>query len=470
MNKRFKNASYSAVITTAAIAIVIIIALISDLLVARFPLSLDLTREGVFSLSAQTSEVLNNLEQDVTIYHLIRVADTAEEHVRMLDEILNNYERQSNRITVRQIDPHKNPDVIQRFSVPLRFGDFVITSGDRYRVVNGGTLAMMDQGTGVRALVAEQQLTNAIVRATDARDISVALTTGHGEPVELLEQGLGMILNQEGFEYSVVDLLTEDISDDVETIIIIGPQRDFHESEIVKLDEFLSRGNTGLVYLPAFINEYFANLDGFIAELGVTVNRDFVVETDSNRLAPHDTFGVLVIPDLYEHEITRNITGRFVTPMDNRSLTIRHDVSALISTVPLMQTSAQSYARANMDTTDFEAQPGDVSGPLTLASLTTIMNVPEVGEVSYSRVLIMGSNTWLVFMGSPLYANQDFFFASLNYLSGEEGGVTISPTIIMPNVLRLTGANINLITIISFVLPLLAILLGLFVFIRRRRL
>ena len=252
MNKKFKYASYSFIVTIAAIAIAVIIALIGDLLVDRFPISWDLTREGRYQISSETRTILNNLEQDVTIYQLIQGADTGRTGLdildRTVDEILDNYRRTGSRIAVRQIDINRNPGFDQRFPshpTALRVGDLVFVSGDRYRVVTARSLITEQTMTGAGFDV-DRQFATAVVRVTDTRDVVLAFTTGHGE-AQILEAGLGAILSDEGFVYSYIDLFTEDIADDVDTLVIIAPQRDFLESEIVKIDEFLNRGNTNLV-------------------------------------------------------------------------------------------------------------------------------------------------------------------------------------------------------------------------------
>jgi len=468
--KKLKYASLSAMVTIVAIAIAVIVMLMADLLVDRFPIKWDLTREGLFTISAPTREILNDLEQDVVIYQLVSGTDTW----RTVDEMLDNYRRHSSRISVRQIDPVRHPGFEQRFpsyTAPLRPDDLIFTSGGRYRVVPARNLFVQGQ-QGAAMFTMEQQFTSAILRVTDTRDVVLAFTTGHDEmevPTWLIS-----ILNDEGFEVREIDLLTDDIEEDVDTIIIAAPQRDFALSGIVKLDEFINRGNANIIYLPAFVNEHFENLDGFIAEFGVTVNRDYVIETDSNMIAeqaisPFERIRI-TLPEVLAEDITRNVAGtrRFGT-LRNRSLSL-NEVRG-ITPVPLMRTSAQAYSKVNMDFDNRERESGDLSGPFTLASLTTIPIIsPDGRNVEQSRVLVMSSNEWIAFSVMPEYANRAFLLGSLNYMNDRDVDVAVVPTLILPNRLDVTERDAEVINILIWILPILVILLGMLVFVRRRSL
>jgi len=222
------------------------------------------------------------------------------------------------------------------------------------------------------------------------------------------------------------------------------------------------------------VDEYFDNLDGYLAEFGITVNRDLVVETDVNQVAMLPQFGIATLPQVLPHEMMGVVDGERLVTFDNRSISFADTVRA--STEALLRTSSQAYAKADMLSEIWEREPGDASGPFYFATLTTIPifhQRPGGTVIENSRILTMGSSVWLMFvLDERTFSNRDFLIGSLNYLNERETRLMIRPTPIVVNIFdRIpTEADVRNINIIIWAFPFLVVLLGIFVFLRRRKL
>ena len=91
-NKKFKYGGYATLVTIIFIAILVAINLIVD----QMGIKVDLTPNELYSLSQQTYDILDDLDQDVTIYGLY---ETGKEQI-MVTEVLDRYASHSKKINV----------------------------------------------------------------------------------------------------------------------------------------------------------------------------------------------------------------------------------------------------------------------------------------------------------------------------------------------------------------------------------
>ena len=181
INKKFKYGCYATLMTAVVIAIVIVIILVVD----QINWKADLTQNQMFSLSEQTYNVPDNLEQDIKI---IGLYETGKEE-RVVTEIIDRYLARSKRITYTTIDPERYPQLVAKYEKDgqsLSTGSLIVESGDRYKIINRYDLVnySFSNTSGqfqAQSLAAEQRLTGAILYVT-AEDLPVVyLLEGHGE-------------------------------------------------------------------------------------------------------------------------------------------------------------------------------------------------------------------------------------------------------------------------------------------------
>ena len=106
-DKNVKYGGYATLITIAVLVGIVII----NLIAGQFPMEIDMTEKKLFSLTDQTLKVLENLEEDITVYGLYKVGEEAEDIVA----VLRRYENASENIRLEFIDPDKNPTFVQKY-------------------------------------------------------------------------------------------------------------------------------------------------------------------------------------------------------------------------------------------------------------------------------------------------------------------------------------------------------------------
>ncbi len=131
-----------------------------------------------------------------------------------------------------------------------------------------------------------------LVSGEDRR--TIAFSAGHGEPDLQNARGRSSPSATSSIErYKVASIPLGGrgmIPDDVDAMIVIGPQRTLNERAVYQLDQFLMRGGLLALFIsntkPDFrvmrpLNVYHG-LDAFLGHLGVQVNRDIVIDRTSN--------------------------------------------------------------------------------------------------------------------------------------------------------------------------------------------
>ena len=106
-DKKLRYGGYATLLTALVIGLIIALNVVTD----QIPASLDMTKNRYFSLSEQTYHILDNLDQDVTIYAFFQIGN---ENAR-LDEVLQKYDVRSKHLTVKHIDPVRNPGFANKF-------------------------------------------------------------------------------------------------------------------------------------------------------------------------------------------------------------------------------------------------------------------------------------------------------------------------------------------------------------------
>ncbi len=199
----------------------------------------DIAAESQYNLSDETLEILDTLEEPVEI--LAFYGQNASPEQREEVEIwLNAYERASDgQITYEFVDPDRNPVLANQYSAGGAGNTIVVTQGERSADV---------------FFPNERNLTTGIVQVLLGEPQIVYFIEGHGErgTNDFQPEGLGTFSSTlETANYTVESLnllLVDEVPEDANVLVTAGPISQFTQTEIEKLDAYLTAGG-GLVIL-----------------------------------------------------------------------------------------------------------------------------------------------------------------------------------------------------------------------------
>ena len=306
--RSFRVGGYSV----AAVLVVIAIAAAANLFVNALPVSLtqiDITSSGVFSISQQTEEILDSLDQEVTIYWVVQNG----KEDSLLETLLKRYEAMSDQVNVVKKDPDVYPTFVQQYaSGGLSNNSLIVASEQRNTTVSSGDLYEYDYsnyyttGTYDTSFAGESALTSAIDYVVREELPKIYTLTGHGEAT--LSTSFQSAVEQENVELEELSLLTvEAVPEDADCVLINGPKKDISQEELELLRSYLEAGGNLILLTDAPEDGTArANLDALMADYGVTAQEGIVLEGDQSYYAMGMPYYLL--PDIKSHTITSPLT------------------------------------------------------------------------------------------------------------------------------------------------------------------
>ncbi|GAB4273274.1 MAG: Gldg family protein [Candidatus Rifleibacteriota bacterium] len=429
----------------------------------------DFTRNKMFSLSDQTIKLLRNLEKDVKVTAFYPTGSREEQ---MVQELLNEYKRNSDKLHVRFVDPFRDPMTVRAMNVSSPGTIVVQCESNRIDVLARDMIEPAKAGVGDDAkpkFKGEQSVTSAILNVTTGRKRKLVFSTGHGEASLSGYTGrdlakLNELLIGDNFDVEEVNLVESNIPEDTDLVAIISPTRDFLKSELDKIRSFL-KGKNGKLIIALDPLSDTANLEKFMLEdLGVLANHDVVVDP---RGLQREYW--TVAPVLTDHEALAPLreSDLMCIMFHCRSLTVEGGKG--YRATDYLDTIENSWAKRNIESGDtiqvaFE-EGKDARGPLKLAVALEAEN-----NASGSKILVFGDSDFIANSHIPFGGNKDLFINSINWMLGQQKLISIRAKILEnPQILLDENAINRIFTFCVIISPLFIVLLGATVFLWRRR-
>ena len=429
--------------------------------------SYDVTENKLFTLTDDTLQYVQGLTQDVTVY-VLADKDSKDDD---LDRTLQQLQSSSDYIHVEYVNPISNPMFYYKYTdIQPAANSLVVVSGSADAVVDYNDIYEYgyDYSTGNYETVGydgEGQILSALMRVEENNTPKFYAVTGHDE-LEFDGRFLDA-LDKENLEYETLQLNAVDsVPADAQCIILNAPINDYSVDETDKVLAYLGQGGHVLVMLAqAQIYEGLPNYEKIIGYYGVSVVDGVIVETDRSRYyqTPYDLF-----PIIEYDEITERVYGSTVFAPMAKGLSYDVD-SEDIRYRPLLMTSDESFSRTDVTTPgNYSISKVDPKGPFVIALETE--RPAENGEISQAVIV----STEYMFTAEaddivPGY-NVKLFGSILAGLASRDTSVVIPvkyyelPSLVFSAQTVYTAALISVI-----VLPLGCLILGMVIWLRRRK-
>lgn len=506
MNKRkLRHGSFATAMTVLFVAAVVLVNIVTTMLFDRFPITIDLTSDSIYSVSDETIEYIEGIDVAVSI----TVMATEDEYRSVSDyavqcsELLDKYTQYNPLIVVSYKDLNSNPDFVANYSQSLESGDIIVELADgdhtRVKIVSlcdiiqvaedyesylseyanyyGAlyTHEMFDTYGLITGSIAEQALTSAIMAVTDANPVTVATLTYPGAD-ESDVSGLTDLLDKNGYILTEINIQTEDIPDDVDLIIIPAPKIDYTTDEISKIETWLYNNGElekDLIYVASVEQAETPNLDALLYKYGLTVESKVIYETNSSYYSGYQnrTFQTIVSED-YSDDISNPYLSLYVP--NARAVSTRFDDGDGYYTCQiLVQTSENAVLKDMYDTSDdWTTDDATERGTFYSVAMGTYKVLNQDTHISgYTHVIAVGSDQMLLstLMSSSQFNNGDFFISLINEITEKTEGITITAkTISSSGVVISESVENGLNVAFAVVIPVITVIIGVVVWVRRR--
>ena len=468
--RSFRIGGYSVVAT----AIVLAIAITANLLIGALPAGLtqfDTTSGQIFTVSEQTEVLAGELDQEITIYWIVR--NGYEENY--IGTLLDQYEALSDKIRVQKVDPDVNPTFAQAYTDSLQENSLIVECGDKSRYIPYSDIFVVDYeayyyyGEENWSFCGESEITSAIDYVTSEDLPTIYLLTGHGE--QSLPAAFSSAVEKENMQTQELSLLTaEAIPDDADCLLIYAPQRDISLEEKTKIETYLGNGGKLILLSDPPQDGKLTNLESIMAHYGITASEGIVVEADQS----HYVWGTpyYLLPEINTHTVTTPLleNGYSVLLPIAQGLTVSQDLPDNISVTELLTTSDSAFSKsAGYGLNTYEKEEGDQDGPFALAVLAS----ETLDDGIYSDVIWVSSTALLDSQTNEMVSggNQDLFLNMLHYLcQSEDSSITIHAKSLSTEYLTIDSSTASLLaTLFIGLVPAVYLVVGILIWFRRKR-
>ena len=434
---------------------------------------IDLTEDKLFTLTDESKEQVKNIDKDINIYFVGYSEDNS-----TLD-LAKQYTKVNNKIKIEAVTSTDRPDLVEKYGIETDSEGIIIESGNQYKVLASSDLYTYDSTTYESISVAEEKITAAIKSVAVEELPKVYFLSGYSSfSLTSGMQYLNMYLQNEVNEVKNLDILSEGkVPDDCNTLVILSPEKDFDDIATTAITEYINKGGN-ILWLNAAIaqSKELNNVNKILAIYGINPFEVGIIrETDSSKMVSNSPD--LIMPEIQHADVTNKlydsegvifINATKINTVDDETLNTLN-----VTKTELIKTSENAYFRTNFANSSDSVQSGEEKGTFLVGGQFD----KTISDSVTSKLIIYGENYFVSdyqltqSTSTPMVAyrkNKDLVLNSIAYLSDREEDITVRKSTGTVTYTATEQENRIILAIITAV-PLALILIGIIVWIKRRR-
>lgn len=470
INKKYlKNGSYSVAISAVFIVIVVVVNLIVNEIPSKYS-EIDISNSKIYSIGEQTTDMLDELEKDVTIYQIAQSGLEDE----VISNLLKKYEEGSDHIKVEVKDPIVNPQFTSEYTdQQVSSNSLIVVCGDRSKVVDYSNLyeSTMDYNTysyTTTGFDGEGQITSAIAYVTSENLPVLYTLSGHGE-IEL-DSTIQEDIEKSNIEIKSLNLISEEtVPEDADCLMINSPATDISEDEKDAIIEYLENGGKAIIFSD-YTTESLDNFDKILENYGVKRVDGIVIEGDAQHYAMQMPYYLL--PDVNSTEATSDFasSGYYVLAPYAQGIQKIEDVRDTVTVESILTTSDSAYSKTDLNSETLEKEEDDIDGPFDLGvSITETVDDDKTTQIIYfSTANLMDSQVNMMVSGG----NEQLVMSAINSMntSDENTAISIPSKSVEVSYLTLSAYDSSFWTICTIgLIPGIFLVFGFVIWFKRRK-
>lgn len=466
--------------TTTIILMAIFIALFILLTSVMKSLNLnpiDVTSEGVNSITQETKEKLSNIDKEVKLY-MMNFSETDSAY-----KLAMQYENVNKNINVELIDLSVRTDLEQTYNVSTEDGQTIVVVYDgKSKKITSSDMYTYDYNTYDTIDLTEEAITSAIVNLLAKEVANVYVLDNYAQEYFTLDTYMGQLaqyMEKEALKVNDLDILvTGKIPDDCKLLLIVSPLKDFEAQTSEAIINYINKGGNILWIQGAYGKELnLPNVQKVLDAYGIkTFEPGYILETNSQNTL--SGFLDAVILKVSGNEITgiENLKTLF---LDATKINVSDDETLenlKVTKTDIITTEETAIFRKDFTSTSTSKIDSDEQGNLLLGAMfekeiTSDENAVKSKLIIYSNDYFASkvpysqyySDGWI-----DLYNNKDLVLNTALYLTDSDVSVSIRKATNTEH-FTMTDSEFNIILAIIFIVPILIIIIGIIVWQVRRR-
>ncbi len=394
------------------VVLFLLLVILLGYLASQYRYAKDITQANRNILTQGSVNVLNQMKEpvNITVFATKDDASGGDNFRKGMIDFVARYQRAKKNVNLKFINPSEEPKLAQDAGIK-NDGEVIVEYQKRVEHITPP--------------IAEQEMTNLLVRLSRTNQQAVMYLDGHGERnligVKNFDIGeFGKQLEAKGFKFANPDLtIAQSVPSNGAMLVIASPQVDVSEVEAKKIKAYLEAGGNLFWLLD---DDNLRGLKEVADYLGLKVSPGIAMDMAS---AQYGADARVSFASLYgEHAITNNFMLRTLFPEAHEVTAHGNDdngwkVSNLVEVAPNGWLTSEKLAK---DIKPVFNEKKDKKGPI---------NIGVALERTYGkkgqRVVVMGNGNFLSNTFITNGGNLDFGVNMMNWLAGDDKLITIQP-------------------------------------------
>lgn len=472
LSRKAKHGIISLAVTCLVVAAVIIINIIAVTLTDKYSvLTADITGMQSFNITEQSLKIAQGIKKDTKITFLTSKSsyESLDPYCKQTSALASQLAQNSDgKISVEYVDLVKNPSFQNNYpDDTLSTTDVIVSCGDKYKILTKNDLFTFENYNEtyqyIKSSQAEQEIDSAILTVTSDVSTKVALVTDNcTDDYSYLKS----VLNTNNYEITEVSLLTQDIPDDTDMVIVYAPTKDYTYDAVEKLEKFLVNNNRygkNMLYVSYCKEADTPNIDALLKNFGMELEDGLAFDMDTSRIFGNNYYDGLAC-SFASKQYTSSISSDAYPVIVSLARPVKitnGDVAENLLTL----SSKSGYC-------PFDAKDGEWSMTDAVTGNVAVMAQGTVGNDSGKTTLVVAGSSSMfekAMLGSS-FSNQSYLMNMLADLNGrDDDTLTLEDKVITDYDLNISSQTANVVGVILYaIIPLLILGAGFVVFLMRR--
>ena len=464
-SRKFRGGAYATVISFLVIIVLLAVNLVSGSMFEK----IDVTATHKYSIADETRDYVSGVDVPIDFYY---VTSEGEEDL-IIKTAAELIAAANDRFTFTVKDPIQYPQFVYRYNQmqDITNNSIIVVNGadpERFTYIDSEEMKRYKFDSQTLAFIhtgydAEVEIVKAIVDVTTDTKGTVYVMNNHNEWLAYqnekdsghVTEPFANLLKLNSLRLKYLNLsVAGAVPNDCDILIIGAPQTDLTANEVKVIEDYMTAGGTVIlvVYLGS---EQLPNFQSLLKYYGVHTGAGILCEGDPDRTNDGQPSFLLA------EYAGGNTQWPFTSPMY-----VDKAPRNTTTITKVIQTSKNAYVKA-MNASTSAKEPGDESGQYPL-----LLKVEDTFHGATGTMYVFASS---IFPSDSLmdsrssYTNRDCFMSCIyEQVGGNDDVLTVPETTAFEEALQMSTNQRNRIATISFMIPVVILFVGIFVFLRRR--
>lgn len=428
----------------------------------------DVTQEGLYEIGDKTKEVLQGLNEDITIY----VLDSKDSADSIIVRMLSKYQEASDHIKVEYRSTELYPDFGAKYGADsTSSGSLIVEGSKRFKLIPNSNLyeTELDYTTysqNVTGFDGEGRVTGAIAYVTGDELPILYQVCGHSELA--ISGELRNAVEKENVDIQDLNLMEVDkVPEDAAGLVILAPTQDFSEDDARKVAEYMDNGGKMLL-VTTLTESGIPNLTGIFAKYGLSLTKGLVVDPAGSYYYQNP---FCLLPDVNSSVVSADLSSQrrnVLMPYAQGIVVSEEQIEDGPTITQVLTTSGDSYAKQDLNMENWEYEPGDATGPFALGLYLMRLN----DDNTETELLWLSTENMLSEEANALTAGANFELINnmIARMKNEESSISIpvknymAESFTVPRSVFFFGFAIT-----TLLIPVILIGIGLTIWLGRRK-